>query len=303
MEIVRGSSAVVTGGGSGIGRSIVLALAAEGVHVVIADLDGEAAEAVAAEVSALGVRGLAHRTDVSKLDDVEALAEVCYGELGSVEILVNNAGVTLRPFRASWNASIDDFRWVMDVNFWGVLHGHHVFVPRMLERPGPKHIVNTSSAATFVTIAGHSAYSASKAAVDGFSLCARAELEAHGIGVTLLHPSRVQTGIFASERFRDPAQQSQNRDVAPWIDALHPPGYGGAVPDPASSRDPTVAREPLEAISPARIGAMVVRGIQLNLPHVLTHPAPIADIAARTQDLLDGVGLLDEGYAPRQEAT
>jgi NAD(P)-dependent dehydrogenase (short-subunit alcohol dehydrogenase family) len=183
----------------------------------------------------------------------------------------------------------------MNVNYWGVLHGHHVFVPGMMSTEGPKHIVNTSSMASLTTIAGHSAYSASKAAVDAFSLCARAELASHGIGVSLLHPSRVRTRVSSSERFRAAGSRSEDREVEPWVDPLHPPSRS-AVEEVGAADDtgaPDTATTPLDMISPKRVGAMVVRGIQRNVPHILTHPAPIDVLAGRTQDIVTGASLLD----------
>ena len=211
MKDIAGRTAVVTGAGGGIGRAIALALAENGANVVVSDIEADAARAVAEEVGAHGVGSLAVRADVSRLADVEALATAAYGRFSSVEVLVNNAGVTLRPFRASWDTSYEDFQWMMNVNFWGVLHGHHVFVPRMRQGPGEKHIVNTSSMASVLSIAGHSAYSAAKAAVDGLSNAAREELKTQGIGVSILHPGPVRTRIVTSERLRRAEDRSEAR--------------------------------------------------------------------------------------------
>jgi NAD(P)-dependent dehydrogenase (short-subunit alcohol dehydrogenase family) len=295
MEITAGMSAVVTGGASGMGRSISLALAGRGVHVAVVDIDENAARSTAAEVAATGVRSLARAVDVASCEQVESMAAEVWSEFGGIDIVANNAGVTLRPFRASWHTSIEDFRWVMGVNWWGVVHGHHAFVPRMLERGRPGHIVNTSSMASLVTIAGHSAYSASKAAVDAFTLCARAELAREGIGVSLLHPARVRTRIGTSERLRPEPERSDGRGIKPWVDALHPPERSAVVA--IGLRDdeslPGIASEPMEMISPAMVGEMVVRGIELDTPHILTHPAPFGELAERMRQLIEGAGLMD----------
>jgi NAD(P)-dependent dehydrogenase (short-subunit alcohol dehydrogenase family) len=290
MREFSGKSAVVTGAGGGMGRTIALALADQGVNVAVSDIDEEAALSVAREVAERGVKSVGIRTDVSDLDDVQKLADAAYDEFGTVEILVNNAGVTLRPFRASWDTSYEDFRWVMDVNFWGVLHGHMVFVPRMRETPGEKHIVNTSSMASVTSVAGHSAYSASKAAVDGFSNAVREELKTQNIGVSILHPGPVRTRITTSERLRSTEEKSDNRGVKPWGDYVeqvsNPITDRGQIGDPEA--DPDVATTPLEYITPNEVGRLVVDAIRENKPHILTHPAPMEALQKRFDALLAG---------------
>ncbi|MEV0685286.1 SDR family NAD(P)-dependent oxidoreductase [Nocardia sp. NPDC050378] len=289
MKEIKGRTAVVTGAGGGIGRSIALELAAEGANVAVVDIDKAAAESVAAEIDAKGGRATAHSVDVSDLDAVRRLADEVYAEFGSVEILVNNAGVTLRPFRASWDTSYEDFEWVMKVNFWGVLNGHHVFVPRMRETSGEKHIVNTSSMASLIPIAGHSAYSAAKSAVDGLSHAARGELATQGIGLSILHPGPVRTRIVTSERLRSEAERSEARGVKPWADYVQQPGnphVEGKAEQPVT--DPDVAATPLEYIAPDATGRLVVDAIKANKPHILTHPAQIDELQARFDAVLAG---------------
>jgi NAD(P)-dependent dehydrogenase (short-subunit alcohol dehydrogenase family) len=285
MKEISGRTAVVTGAGGGIGRSIALALAAEGANVAVVDIEDSAAQAVAAEIRANGGKASGHGVDVSDLEAVRRLADAVYSEFGSVEILVNNAGVTLRPFRASWDTSYEDFQWVMNINFWGVLHGHHVFVPRMRETPGEKHIVNTSSIATLMPVPGHSAYSASKSAVDGFSHAAREELKTQGIGVSILHPGGVRTRIATSERLRPDQQQSEARGVKPWSDYA-PPVIASEPND--EQADPDYASTPTEYITPNAVGQMVVDGIKRNMPHILTHPANIEPLRARLDATITG---------------
>lgn len=288
MKEISGRTAVVTGAGGGMGRSIALELAVEGVSVAVVDLDKEAAEAVAAEIGANGGKAVAFAVDVSKLDQVEQLADAVYQRFGSVEILVNNAGVTLRPFRASWDTSYEDFQWVMAVNFWGVLHGHHVFVPRMRETPGEKHIVNTSSMASLVPVAGHSAYSASKSAVDGLSHAAREELKTQGIGVSILHPGPVRTRIVTSERFRSAEEQSDTRGVKAWTEYIKQPESPVVQSAVEQPEDADVAVSPWEYITANAVGRMVIDAIKDNKPHVLTHPAPLETLQGRFDDILAG---------------
>lgn len=287
MKDLTGKSAVITGAGGGIGRSIALALADQGVAVAVADIDEAAAQAVAAEAAERGVSSVGVGCDVTDLASVQALADAAYDRFGSVEVLVNNAGVTLRPFRASWDTSYEDYRWVMEVNFWGVLNGHHVFVPRMLATEGPKHIVNTSSMASVTSIAGHSAYSASKAAVDGLSNSVREELKTQGIGLSILHPGPIRTRIVTSERLRPDDERSENRGVKPWADYVQQvanPIVDSPSAEPAA--DPDVATSPTEYITPNDVGRLVVEGIQQDKPNIFTHPAPVAELQARFDALL-----------------
>lgn len=289
MREISGRTAVVTGAGGGIGRSIALELSAAGANVAIVDIEKSAAETVAGEIVEKGGRATAHAVDVSDLAAVQRLANDVYREFGSVEILVNNAGVTLRPFRASWDTSIEDYRWVMEINFWGVLHGHHVFVRRMRETPGEKHIVNTSSMASLIPVAGHSAYSASKSAVDGLSHAAREELKTQNIGVSILHPGPVRTRIVTSERLRGTAEQSDNRGVTPWSQYVQQ--ASNAIVEGTASEpevDPEVAAAPFEYINPDAVGRLVVDAIRANKPHILTHPAPLPPLQERFDAVLDG---------------
>jgi NAD(P)-dependent dehydrogenase (short-subunit alcohol dehydrogenase family) len=258
MKQLAGCSAVITGAASGIGRVIALSLAREGVNVAVADLDADLAAETARSVRDLGVNGISVQTDVSRRESVEALADRAYQEFGSVEILVNNAGVTLRPFRAIWDASAKDFEWIMGVNYWGVVHGMQVFIPRMRSHPGDKHIVNTSSGATFLAPGGNAAYTASKMAVEGLSMCAREECALLGIGVSVLFPNtKFASRIPTSERLRPEEDRSGERDIPLWT------SYGGQSSDPNPLDD---------GLPPDEIGPMVVRGIRENEPYIMTNP-------------------------------
>ncbi|WP_347754708.1 SDR family NAD(P)-dependent oxidoreductase [Agrococcus sp. ProA11] len=263
VEQLAGRGAVVTGGGGGIGRSIALSLAQQGMDVVLADIELESAERVRDEIRGLGRRAIAVRTDVSQQADVEALADASFDAFGDIAVLVNNAGVTWRPYRASWDASTDDFAWIMAVNFWGVLHGHRAFAPRMGRSGLPSHIVNTASRAVLQPIPGHAAYTASKAAVDGFSMAVRAEYAAAGldIGVTVLFPGPVRTDFASSERLRSADERAEARGVVPWTTYTE-----GQPSDTGASAS--------DAIDPALVGPMVVDAIVHDRAYVLTHPLP-----------------------------
>ena len=281
-------SGVVTGAGSGIGRSIAHALSARGLGVVVADVELDAAEKVSAEIVAGGGRALAHQVDVRDLAAMNAMADRAEVEFGRTSVLVNNAGVTLRPFRASWDTNENDFRWMFDVNWWGVVHGHMAFVPRMLAGSGDRQIVNTASTAAIHPFAGHAAYSASKAAVDGFTIAVRAELEvaAQNFGASVLFPGPVKTRVTSSARLRPARDAEASASVRSWMDYL---GAASNTPlvDTAEAVDdlPHRASHAAEVIDADAVGEIVMEGIERNLPYILTHP-PHTDRLDARRDLL-----------------
>ncbi|CAN9216049.1 unnamed protein product [Alternaria alternata] len=288
MQIDTTTVAVITGAGGGIGESIAEWLAKLGASLVIADIDEEAAQSVAARLKKkFGIKALGIKVDVSKLEEVENLASVAYDKFSNIDILINNAGVTMRPFRASWDTSYKDFQWMFDINWWGVLHGHHAFVPRMRETPGRKHIVNTSSFATLWDIAGHAAYSASKGAVDGFSNSSREELKTQDIGVSILYPGPVRTQIVTSERLRPAEDQSDTRGVKSWAEYMDKPVVPTSAAT-AATEDPSFPESQNQYINPSEVGRFVVEGILENKPHILTHPIAIEILENRNRTIIAG---------------
>jgi len=195
MKSIVEKVAVVTGGGSGIGRSIALALAEAGAHVVVADIQADKAEAVAAEVRARGVRTLALACDVARPEQVAQLADRSYEAFGRVEILCNNAGVSMRPYRGIVDTTMEDWHFLYGINLWGVVHGLQAFLPRMRRQEGDKHVVNTASLAGLLPMEAHAIYSSSKAAVVNLSEALARELAPHGFGVTILCPGPVPTNL------------------------------------------------------------------------------------------------------------
>jgi NAD(P)-dependent dehydrogenase (short-subunit alcohol dehydrogenase family) len=221
VEDLRGAVAVVTGGGSGIGLAIARALAAEGAAgVVLADVDDAALARAEALLRGDGAEVLTVRTDVGVLDDVEALAQATLDRFGKVDVVVNNAGVI------AWNPvaalSIREWRWVVDVNLWGVVHGIHVFLPIFQRQGTPAHFVTTSSVGGVLAETPFMAtYSATKGAVIGLSLTLDSELKMAGspIGITILCPSNTRdTHVIDAERNR-PAD-APPLDHAPGVDQL-----------------------------------------------------------------------------------
>ncbi|MBI1848069.1 MAG: SDR family NAD(P)-dependent oxidoreductase, partial [Candidatus Rokubacteria bacterium] len=190
--------AVVTGGGSGIGRALVEVFAREGMKVVVADIDEPAAAETAKGVQGRGGQAVAVPTDVSDLASVQALAERAWQAFGRVHVLCNNAGVAL--WGGLEQATHRDWQWVVGVNLWGVIHGLEAFLPRMIEQREGGHVVNTASMAGLIASQGLGVYNTTKYAVVGLSETLAKDLRGYGIGVSVLCPMGVSTNIRRSER-------------------------------------------------------------------------------------------------------
>ncbi|MEV5953456.1 SDR family oxidoreductase [Streptomyces sp. NPDC051987] len=205
-----GQLVLVTGAGSGIGRATACAFAEAGARVVAVDLDTEAA-ARTAELSRLAgaADAWAETADVSDEQAMEKLAEKVHREYGVVDVLVNNAGIGLAG--SFFTTTAEDWRRVLDVNLWGVIHGCRLFGARMAERAQGGHIVNVASAAAYQPSRALPAYSTSKAAVLMLSECLRAELASQRIGVTAICPGIVNTNITSTARFTGVDEEEQHR--------------------------------------------------------------------------------------------
>jgi NAD(P)-dependent dehydrogenase (short-subunit alcohol dehydrogenase family) len=249
-----GRVAVVTGAGSGIGRGIAAALAGAGATVVVADIDLVAAQQVADELDAV-----AARIDVTDAQDLSKLARWVHETFDRVDILVNNAGVgPLDEFRS---LTLADFRWVMDINFWGVVHGITAFLPYLEQNEHRAAILNTASMAAVLPNTGITAYGASKAAVLNLSDSLRAELAPAGhVGVTVLLPALVDTNITANATGR-PDHDARTHETTDFL----PPG---------------------RTITPEEVGALVVDGLRRGATHVFTHPETQQVLSIRHDDLL-----------------
>ena len=211
MKNVAGKVAVITGGASGIGYALAERLGSAGARLVLADVEPDALDAAVGCLRTAGHAATGLRTDVARLADVEALAAHAIGAFGSVHILCNNAGVSITG--PTWAMSMDDWRWVWDVNVWGVIHGIKVFLPHMLAHGEEAHVVNTGSLASFTGVGGHAPYCASKAAVLGLSQSLYSEMQAMmtNVGVSIACPGMVATRIHQSWRNRPAGDR-------PWSD-------------------------------------------------------------------------------------
>jgi NAD(P)-dependent dehydrogenase (short-subunit alcohol dehydrogenase family) len=200
MGELSGRIAVITGAGSGIGRSTALLLARLGARVHVTDVDVGRAEAVAGEIAASGGEGASRQLDVTDADAVEALAASVFEADGAVDVLHNNAGIAHTGYVEE--TKLEDWRRVIEVNLMGTVHGVHAFVPRMLRQGRPAHIVNTASLAGLVASAELVPYTTSKFAVVGLSEALNAELAPKGIRVTALCPGVVDTNIVRDATYR-----------------------------------------------------------------------------------------------------
>lgn len=252
---LTGRVAVVTGGGSGIGRALAEALARAGAGVVVADIEEAAAAGVADALRAGGAEALAVRVDVSDLASVEALADRAFARFGRVHVLCNNAGVS------TWGgleaATHRDWQWVLGVNLWGVIHGLEAFLPRMIAQREPGHVVNTASMAGLIASKGLGVYNTSKYAVVGLSETLAKDLKPYNIGVSVLCPMGVTTHILQSDRNRP----VQLRNEAP------------------------AAAEPVELmgryLGPEEVAEMVFAAILANELYVITHDEGLEPLRRR----------------------
>jgi NAD(P)-dependent dehydrogenase (short-subunit alcohol dehydrogenase family) len=197
MSLPSQPRAVVTGAGSGLGRALSVELGRRHGRVVVSDVNAQSAEETAELVRSEGGEARVVPCDVTKPEEVERLAQETEAILSVVDLVINNAGVASAG--AIGEMSLADWKFVLDVNLWGVIHGCHAFVPR-LRKQGAGHILNIASAAGLVSAPYMAAYNASKAAVVALSETLYVELQPVGIGVTVACPMFFRTNIASSAR-------------------------------------------------------------------------------------------------------
>ena len=255
MEDLNGRVAVVTGGASGIGRAVALALAAESMKVVVADIEQPPLDATVAEMEAAGGVAVGVVCDVSDWESVDALRARCTEEFGPADLLMNNAGVAGGGSISA--VDLKAWEWTLAVNLWGVIYGVKAFVGDMIER-GEGHIVNTASIAGHLTSTGMGAYNTSKHAVVGFSETLQQEmLEGDtGVGVTCLCPGFVATNIINSERNR----QERFLDAGPDLDPEERDHHGTALRAAAGAIADLYGAQ----LAPAIVAEQVVGAVKAN---------------------------------------
>jgi len=267
MDDLRGRVAVVTGGGSGIGRGVALALGVEGMTVAVADVRRSSAEAVAAEIASAGGRAVAIELDVTSVESLAAAAKEVEARAGRVNLLCANAGVLARVGPLVHH-TVEDWEYTFSVNVMGIVKTVAAFLPALRESAPEAHIVTTASLGGLVSEvrAPIGAYIASKYACVGYSEILRVELEAEGIGVSVLCPGVVTSDLMATSAENRP--DAFGAQPAPQLAA----GAGGAA-----------GSLPAWALAAEDVGPIVIRAIRSKRFYVLTHPRAWPLVEARFQ--------------------
>jgi NAD(P)-dependent dehydrogenase (short-subunit alcohol dehydrogenase family) len=269
MRELAGRTAFVTGGAGGIGLAMAQAFAGAGMKVMIADIE---TDALGTAVESL--RGITPDTegilcDVADAASVERAAQATFDRFGHVHVVCNNAGVAAGG--GIDHISLDNWRWVIDVNLMGVVHGIRSFLPHIRSHGEGGHIVNTASMAGMQGGLGFSPYGASKFAVVSLSEGLNMQLKPHGIGVSVLCPSYVRTKIGESGRNR-------------------PARYGATLPldplSPAAAMVAEIARNLQAGLDPADVAARVLAAIRDDRLYIFTHPGMRAEVEDRFAAIL-----------------
>jgi len=263
MDDLKGRGAVIVGGGSGIGRGISMGLAAEGMKVVVADIDPESAAAVSDEITFHGGDAQSHRVDATDDASLARLVETAQAELGKVHVLANTVGVVadtplVEATEAEWS-------WFVEFHLMTAVRSVNAFVPALLAHGEGGHIVLTSSMAGLLALPpSHTGgvntglYTVMKHALVGYSEMLRGELAPENIGVSVLCPGLVQSNLGSTSAKHRPER------------------FGGALPDPMAERGPIQGAMPNEDVGP-----IVVRGITGNRAYIITHPETAPLVKAR----------------------
>ncbi len=255
---LSGRTAVVTGGASGLGKGIAQELLAEGMRVVLADIEADALERTATEIGAVGIR-----TDVSDLGSVQSLAAEVRRRYGTAHVVCNNAGIGSLGRVA--DLTIDDWRWMLGVNLWGVIHGVQAFLPMLRGNADGGHIVNTASVGGFVTMPGLAAYAVTKYGVVALTETLAQELAEDGarVGATVVCPGPMRTNIKTSSRNR-PASLGE-----------------GALLD--TDLEQTEFGRSARWIEPRDAAKIVVAAIRNGDLYAFTHPEQLGAVEVRLQ--------------------
>ena len=275
LQDLAGKVAVITGAGSGFGRELARLAVQRGMKVVLADVQADALEAVQSELTTQGAEVLALRTDVSKGDQVAALATATMQRFGAVHLLFNNAGVGAGGLL--WENTLADWEWVLGVNLWGVVHGVRAFTPLMLEQMNQDpeyagYIVNSASIAGLLSPPNMGVYNVSKHAVVTLSETLYHDLQLVGarIGVSVLCPAFVPTGIAHSHRNR-------------------PSELANPAPPTASQR--AAQAQTQKAVESGQLTAVQVAQLTFTAItegrfYILTHPKIVSSVALRLEDIM-----------------
>lgn len=268
MRDLRGRTAVVTGGAGGIGRALVERFAAEGMRLVVSDVDQTGLDEVVVAVTGLGAEAIGVRADVSRREDVQAIADAAIDAFGGVHVVCNNAGVVIGGRVEA--LTDDEWHWVVDVDLWGPIHGVRVFLP-LLEAQGEGHIVSTSSTSGLGAPLFNGPYSVAKAGVIALMETVRRELEdRHSpVGASVLCPGPVATPIIetSAERAREVADRSDTTE-------------GRRFDEVSGSLLGQVG------LAPDAVAGMVVDAIRTSRFWILTHPEWTDVLRRRTEAMV-----------------
>lgn len=284
MEEFAGKTAVVTGAGSGMGKAFALRWGAEGMNVVIGDIQADALQATVAELEAAGVPVLGLRTDVSSLADIEALADAAEARFGAIHLVNNNAGVEGYLDGPIWSATAKDWDWTLSVNLMSVIYGIRTFVPRMLAHGEPGHVVNTCSMTS--VIGASNMYGICKHAILAMTEVLAADLLAAGapIGATGLCPGIIATNLFHGSR---------NRPAALTDDGSAMSSSGAELRDHMHSVLSS-------GMQPSEVASLLVSAVRANQLYLLTDHEWDSRVVARHEAILAGAvgpaatGILDQ---------
>jgi len=269
MDTFAGKTAVITGGASGIGLAMAQRFGADGMKLVLADIEGEALGVAADGLRSSGIDVVTQVTDVSDGDQVDELGRVALEAFGAVHLVCNNAGVGGGGLINTLTTA--DWQWVLGVNLWGVIHGMRVFLPMLMEQ-GEGHIVNTASVAGLFAAPFMGPYNASKFAVVAISETAFNELAMTGsnVGVSVLCPSWVKTRIHESARNRPDDLRNEADDGVP--DSVVAEAIAGFIAGGLTPED--VAEQVADAVAAKRF-------------YILTHPDSKEMVRQRMEAILD----------------
>lgn len=272
MEDLTGRVAVITGGANGIGYAMAESFADAGMKLVLADVNGDELTDAVARLSESGATVSGVQTDVSDPAQVERLRDGALAAYGAVHVVCNNAGVGGGGL--SWEVPLEQFRWVLGVDLFGVIHGVHTFAPLLVDQ-GEGHIVNTASMAGLLSPAFMSPYNIAKHGVVTLSetLFAELAMAAPGVGVSVLCPGWVNTRIYDARRYAPEEAQDSALDEND---------------DPTGQFADVVKGLVTSGIDPRQVGAQVLDAVRTRRFYILTHPDWVRLATDRTQRMADG---------------
>ncbi|WP_419841858.1 SDR family NAD(P)-dependent oxidoreductase [Candidatus Poriferisodalis sp.] len=279
MESMAGRVAVVTGAASGIGRALALGFAGQGANVVLADIEEAPLREAETEVAARGVEAIGAVTDVTDADSVGALAQATIDRFGAVHMVCNNAGVGGGGLVR--NQQLVDWKWVVDVCLWGVIHGVHHFLPHLIQAE-ESHIMSTASVAGLMSVPGLGPYNAAKYGVVAIMETLHLEMTRDpdaDVGVSVLCPGVVRTNIATAQRNR-PAELRRERRRRPENEAASDTAD-------ARRRNANIAAALERGMDPAEVAAKVIEAMYERRFWVLSHPELLADVNHRNRQLAD----------------